>query len=234
MTYFAQKIMYFILSLQEKFLKFKLNKHFKTTFVNSTTKVSINNGNTLILNTQTQKNKERLTFAINNVLKTFGNNPEKLLEFISKHGTQVVMTKYANLILRIIGEQEGLIMPKNGFSALFVNFISKQPLRLKSDEKFIMRDMSVNKFYMLYQFYKWYALRLNLPGFDTKTQSKFLKFSQNITDEELSTLSMDDIISLKESIQRDIEAIDFVVNFAKSTDGSQNALKKLIAGGASI
>ena len=49
-----------------------------------------------------------------------------------------------------------------------------------------------------------------------------------------TNLNAEDIIALKEAIARDVDAINFVENFAKQNEGSQKALKKLTAGGASV
>ena len=49
-------------------------------------------------------------------------------------------------------------------------------------------------------------------------------------EEDISKLSLGEIIALKEAIARDVEAIDFVVNLSKEYDASKKLLKKLKSG----
>ncbi len=86
---------------------------------------------------------------------------------------------------------------------------------------------------MIQQFYKWYAKKLNLPGFEPETQDTLQKFLTS-SDEDIKNLSVEEILELKEAIARDVESIDFIVDMAKNTEGSQNALKKMTDGGASV
>ena len=75
--------------------------------------------------------------------------------------------------------------------------------------------------------------KLNLPGFNAEAQNNFQKFLHS-DDSDIKLLSVEEILDLKEAIARDVEAINFIVDLAKSTTGSKNALKKMTAGGATV
>lgn len=231
----VQKLMYAILSIQEKVLRKKLDKNFQTSYTNSTSKLVLKNGCTLSMNSQTEKNKEKLDLNVKSILKKYENDPDKLLEFIEKNGTEVYKVRFANIILSWIGEDEGMISELNGLKALFINLAVQSKLALHTEAMFVMRDLPLNSYYMVHQFHKWYAMKLKLPGFDSKTQDKFKKFLKTSSDEEIKGLNLQEIISLKEAIARDVEAINFVVDLAKGTEGSKKALQKIVAGsGAAV
>ena len=234
-----QKLIYWLLSVQEKVLRKKLSRTFKTSFTNSTSKVVFSKGNSLKLTTQTEKNKEKLKYDVQVVLQKYENNPQKLLEFVEKNGTGVHKLPYANFFLSAIGYEEGFIGALKGAHALYLSvltmiFGSGKGISFKTEPMFVLRDMPLNNYYMIQQFHKWYAMKLKLPGFDAESQGNFQKFLNCSADEDIKALSMDEIMGLKEAIARDVEAINFVIELAKSSDGSKNALRKMSAGGASV
>ena len=95
---------------------------------------------------------------------------------------------------------------------------------------FILRKGSVDIYYMIHQFHKWYSFELGLPGFDYKDQQNFKRIFKTLKQEDITNLSIQEIISLKEAIARDIEAIDFVVNLSKEYDTSKKLLNKIKSG----
>src|SRR5574344_112206 len=238
---YIRVILYWILSLQEKVLTKKLERNLKKVYSSSTTKRSFSKDYCLTLSNETERNRARVDFELKNILKQAQNNPQKLLNFIEKKGTSVYKIPYANVLLGLILEEEGLIYEKKGLTALYLSAVisilsgSGLKFKLKTEPMFVMRDLPVDAYYMIHQFHKWYALKLNLPGFDYHAQENFKKFFNKNNDEELNKLNIDEILSLKDAISRDVDAINFVVDLAKSTEGSKKALQKITsAEGASI
>lgn len=232
-----QKFIYWILSLQESSLNKKSGKTLKSSYSNSTSKVVFGKAASLNLSIETDKNKEKLKMGVENLLKKYENDPQKLLNFVEKNGTKVYNIPFAKQILKVIGHEIGLISELNGLSAVYISvltsILSNKKLQISFETKpmFII-DNTADNYLLIQQFHKWYAMKLNLPGFDSKSQEnlqKFLNPSNNV-----KSLSIEEIISLKEAIARDKEAIDFVISIAKSTECSKNAAKKIITGGASI
>ena len=99
---------------------------------------------------------------------------------------------------------------------------------------FLLNEGEVDKYAMIHQFYKWYAMKINMPGFDSTSQENFRKYIDEKSYLQPDNLDIDDIIGLKEAIARDVDAITFVENIAQKTDGSKNAMKKLTDGGTSV
>lgn len=235
-----QKFIYFILAIQEKTLNKSSGRKMRTSFSHSTSKHVYAKGSSLTLTGKTEKNKERLKQDVSTILKKYENDPEKLLKFIKKNGTCVYKIPFADFALKLLGREEGFVGALKGFEALylslFVSVMTKGALKpsFSTEAMFVLKNQPANKYYMIQQFHKWYAMKLDLPGFDDVSQEKFQKFLNSSSDNEIKALSMDEIIGLKEAIARDVEAINFVIELAKATDGSKKALQKLTAGGATI
>ena len=240
---FIQKLIYSVLALQEKILGKKHGKNFKSVYSNTTSKKVFAQAASLEVTSKTEKNKLKLENNLKLILKKYENNPQKLLEFIQRSGTEVYKIPFAHKILAFIKYEEGLIGKTEGLKALYLNAVilllagKKSKFSkinfFKTEPMFILREFGLDGYRIIQQFHKWYAMKLNLPGFDTESQNNFQKFI-NSNDENVKLSNIEEILGLKEAIARDVEAINFIVNLAKSTAGSKNALKKMTTGGASV
>lgn len=236
---FIQRFIYYILSLQEKFLMKKLKRNFKPIYSNSTTKRTFGQPVSLVLTSKTEKNKIKLENDVKVILRKYRNNPEKLLEFVQRSGTKVYKIPFADKILALIGFEEGFVTDTKGFKGLYLNLVAtffageKLKLSLVSEPMFVLRELPLDSYYTIQQFHKWYAMKLNLPGFDSESQNNFQKFL-NSSDDDIKLLSVEEILGLKEAIARDVEAINFIINLAKANEGAKSALQKVTAGGASV
>ena len=187
----------------------------------------------MTLNAETQKNIELVRKNVADIVNTCANNPEKLLQFAESKGTKVYKIDNADKILNIIKEEEGLITPLEGIEALYINIITNSGFSFKSKPMFIMRNGSIDPYYMVHQFYKWYAMEMKLPGFDFMSQ-KIFKIYLNSDGAILSNLTLDEMTGLKEAIARDQDATTFALDLAKQKDGSKKVLEKMQDGGASV
>lgn len=241
---FITRFIYSVLALQEKILakssKKILNVNPKSVYSNSASKKAFSAAASLELNTKTDKIKSKLENNVKAILKKYDNDPKKLLEFVERSGTNVYKIPFVKQILAIIGYEEGLINSTKGFKALYLNIITsvltgkKIELSCKTEPMFVLSNSSLNNYSIMQQFHKWYAMKLNLPGFDSSSQDNLQKFLSLSSDAKINDLSIDDLLGLKDAIARDIESINFIVDLAKSTAGSKNALKKMVTGGASV
>ena len=229
-----KKILYSILQIHEKHLTKKLEKHFKSKSSNSTTKTVVSKGVTMTLEAETIKNKELAKKNVIDIINSCNNDPNKLLAFVESKGTKVVKLDNADKIHAVIKEEEGLITELKGLEALFINIITESKISFKSEPVFIMRNGDLDPYYMDHQFYKWYALKMNLPGYDYISQ-KLFKIYLNSTDTILSELNLDEMLGLKEAINRDQEATTLALEIAKAKEGSKKVLDKIKNdGGANI
>lgn len=233
MAKFINRIINYILERRRKKLERSMEQLKPKTYTSSTTKTHIDSHTTLTLSAQTEKNLEMVDAEVRNIVKPYLKNPEKLLAFINEHGTPVYKFDLADKLLAAINEEEGFISPLKGFKAFYLNFavglFSQKKLRLsfKTEEMFVLRDKSINIYYMLHQFHKWYGFKSGLPGYDAKAQELFKENLDKMTDESAKELSIEEILALKEAIARDAEAADFVIQLAKESSGAKNALNKI-------
>jgi len=229
----------FIQKLIEKAASKKAKRKFKSPNSGKKAQKTFTSAGSFESTTQTQKTKAKLDNGMKIILKKFGTNPEMLLTFIQKSGTAVYKVPCANIFLKLIGYEEGFVIATKGLKSLYINTIiaafagKRIKFSLLTEPKFILSKKPIDQYFMIHQFYKWYAKKLNLPGFEPETQDALQKFLSS-GDENVGELSMEEILELKEAIARDIESIDFIVDMAKNTDGSKNALKKMTDGGASV
>ena len=230
-----QKIIYALLEKKEKSLKIRLDKHFKRSSTNSTSKTVMSSNATLTLTSETLKNAQLVRENVEAIVKKTGGNPLELLEFIKSKGTPVYRPANADKFLNLIGEEEGFIVEQHGKYALLLNIVTGRGISFKSVPMFVMREGNIDPYYFLHHFYRWYAMKYRLPGFDSKAQKLLKIFLKNANDERLKNLNLDDMLALKEAIARDNEASDFVIALAKHKDGSKQVLKKIQEeGGANI
>ena len=230
-----QKIIYTLLEKKEKSLKIRLDKHFKRSSTNSTSKTVMSSNATLTLTSETLKNAQLVRENVEAIVKKTGGNPLELLEFIKSKGTPVYRPANADKFLNLIGEEEGFIVEQHGKDALLLNIVTGRGISFKSVPMFVMREGNIDPYYFLHHFYRWYAMKYRLPGFDSKAQKLLKIFLKNANDERLKNLNLDDMLALKEAIARDNEASDFVIALAKHKDGSKQVLKKIQEeGGANI
>lgn len=237
---FIQKLIYLVLGLHSRIFKKGLNKNLKTIYVNTTSKRAVGSAASLEVRVRTEQSKTKLENNVKVILKKYSNNPEKLLEFVKRSGTKVYKIPFANKILNIIGYEEGFVSSAKGIRALCLNFITsvfsgeKINISTTAEPMFILRNATPDNYLMIQQFHKWYAMKLALPGFDAESQENFQKFLSPMNDAKIKELSIEEILGLKEAIARDVEAINFTVELAKSTEGAKNALAKMTTGGATV
>ena len=234
MNEFLKKVIYFILSIQERSLSMRLDKSLRGSYTNKTSKTIISGSEHMTLTSQTEKNIDLVRKNVEDILKNCESQPAKLLNYIEAAGTKVLKLNHADKILQVIGEEEGLICELRGLKALYLNLSINMGFSLKSKPIFIMREGAIDPLFMIHHFYKWYALKMDLPGFDYKSQQNFKKYLKNINHKDITTLSVDDILQLQEAINRDQEATRFCLELVQKTEGAQNVKKKMQDGGASI
>ena len=197
---FVKNISFILLSLQGKFLQKRLIKRmgYKP---NSSVK-----GCTIDLKKEANEaNTEKLNNEVKAVLKRCNNNPQEMLKFIQEHKTNVYFIKYGTKIFKLLKEEEGFIGERKGFKALILNLLTTKKFKFKTDAMFILNDDELDIYNIIHYFHKWNAYLFDI----------------------ISRLSLTDIALLKEAIARDVQSINFVVQYSKETAGARNALEKL-------
>ena len=227
---FLQKVLYIIKNLKLCYTKFKYRKFLCTSNKSRDLKNFVGKDYTVRLSSTFDERKKRTEQKIENLVKKAENNPYRLIKYIEKHGTSVYKIKNADKILATINESEGFITPKKGLKALYLNTIINKKFSLIFKECFILRDIELEPYSTIQQFYTWFAFKSGFAGYEYETQEKFHKIINSKNEKEnIDNLTISDIIAVKEAIKRDIDAIDFVIRIAKNKDGAKAVFEKMLA-----
>ena len=115
---------------------------------------------------------------------------------------------------------------KIGITFIYVTHDQEEALTM-SDTIVVMRNGEIEPFYMIHQFYKWYSLINNLPGFDFNSQKLFKKYLYLKDSQGLENLKLDEMLGLQEAIARDQEATTYALELARQKQGSRKVLDKI-------
>ena len=227
-----KKILYFILSLQEKFLAAKLNRTLRTKHTSKRKKV-FGNGVMLSLDSLAETERTQMEAEIELILKNSNYETEKVLDYIKNQATKIFYIDKPEY-LHSIGENEGFIYPQKGTKALYLAIITGQKAALHTPEMFILPKGELNKFYFVYHFYNWYAFKHGIEGIDSESQDLLNKYLFNASDEDFKKLQLNDIYRLKDAIKQDKSAIEFVFKLCQKLESSKAAFDKLKNDGTNI
>ena len=139
-------LLYKVLELQEKFLRFRLSKTIGVK-TNSKRKKHFVSGCTLDLNSIADIEKQHLEDELSNILKVYEYNPARILEYVKSQGTGVLYLKDAKKILYPIGETEGFIYPAQGSKALYLSLALNKEFSMRTNEMFVLSEGEINKYY---------------------------------------------------------------------------------------
>ena len=222
--HFFKNIVYTILEIQEKFLRFRLAK---TIGVKNHSKKRQHyaHGCTLDLNTLAEAEKQELEGKLINILKTYEYNPVKILDYVKSQGTDVIYINDAKKILNPIGENEGFLYPAKGTKAIYLSLAINRKLSLKTKEMFVLSKGDINKYYFIYHLYNWFAFKNNISGMESESQELLKKYL--FTDSDTKELQLAEIFKLKDAIKQDRASIEFVIKLCREYDGAKQALEKM-------
>ena len=215
-----------VLKMQEDKMRYKAKQNLYS-YSCGTVSSHITSFATVSFDSKMREKMKKMKDTVKAIVKKNINTPEKLLEYVEKSGTKVIKIPYADKILSYVGEQEGFITPKSGFEALYLNIVLNKKIAFKTPEMFVLRDLPVNIYVMSHQFHKWYSYKMELPGYDYATQENFKRIFEFSDPKKVQQLSYSEVMSLKEALRRDVDAIEFVLELSKEQEGSKKTLDKI-------
>jgi len=170
------------------------------------------------------------------IMQKYINKPNLILRYIESKGTKVVLAPKLSLFLKIIGYEPGFIPAHSGIKAGILNFAVQIAAKetpnfaLCIPDLFICCQKELSLYFLSYQFHHWLSYQYKLPGYDIESMNLF-KNTFN-TNSNLHCLSINQILSLKDTVERDKQAIDFVQKFVREQVGAKERLNSIIAGKA--
>lgn len=228
------KIINAILAFQKKVLTWYYDFKYAKYTKKSSSKTYVTAGETLYLNAQEKLDAKEIIDNAKSIFKENLDEPERIFDYIKSQGTPVIKLHKASTMLWFVGQEEGFIPPQKWLKALvlsvLINIFSKEkvPFRCQTPGMFVFRDTTVSPYLLAYHIYHWMAFSKNLSGYDERTVKQFKNifvFEQDIMARK--QLSIEEILSLREAIAREVEAIDMVVALAKEVSGAKKASDKL-------
>lgn len=224
-----QQIFNLINNLNSKFLEFRYRKYLNSSNKNGGQKCYIGKDYSAKFSCKLEENKKNLKIKVTEIIKNSNNNPNELISYIESNGTKIYKVKKADKILALINETEGFITPKKGLKALYLNIILNKKVSFKLNECFIFKNLSLDFYYLLHHFYNWYAFKSDFAGYEYETQENFNQiFNSKNQRETIKNLSISEILAVKEAINRDMEAINFVIELAKNNDSAKKIFKEML------
>jgi hypothetical protein len=233
MTNPTLKIINAILAFQKKVLNWYYDFKYAKYTKKSSSKTYVTAGEMLYLNAQEKLDAKEVIENAKNIFKENLNEPEKIFDYIKSQGTPVIKLKKAQTLLWFAGQEEGFIPPQKNIKALIlcllINIFTNEKIEsgFKTKGMFVFRDSTLSPYLLAYHLYHWMAYSKNLSGYDERTIRQFKNiFTLEHDIMARKSLSIEEILSLKEAIAREIEAIDMVVQLAKEVAGAKKASDK--------
>ncbi|MBX2861452.1 MAG: hypothetical protein KTR14_09455 [Vampirovibrio sp.] len=173
---------------------------------------------------QTRRQVAHATEQATAAVRSFYKNPEDLATFIERHGTPVIYLPVhwiPLLSLKLLGFELGYIpVPtephlRHRFDTLcrLFDIEASKPNCTLSHGVFIVTKPLFNIGFMAYQLHHWFACRNGMTGYESKDLKRYRHFwekKQGIIGPEVMRMTEAEVRSLKNAINRDLEALKFL------------------------
>lgn len=183
-------------------------------------KVCITKNESLEIQTEYNKQKAEFEKELSEIFLKHLGDTEGLFEFLKENGAQIYRIAKSDLILEFLSQSEGYVSPKKGFKALILNFFLNRKLSVQTPHMFIFKTEEISVVTLYYEIYKWFW---NLKN---ATISEKINLN-NISDDFISKLSYKDTVQMKQLVEDDIGAINFVLQFIKNHQSTKDASEKM-------
>jgi hypothetical protein len=178
--------------------------------------------------------QQQLDEEVELILKNCKCNPQALIKFFEGHNTPVYQVKDVVKKLKPLRERKGLITERTGYVSLRLNMMTSKKIKFNSPMMIVLEEGEPYIYFLMHALHKWCAVKNGLEGLDEKSQKTMLRFNVK-NKKSLAKLSLNDIKMARAAIKRDVQAIDFVLEYSKKHAGAKQALDKLKnEGGISI
>lgn len=188
----------------------------------------------LSISAKSENIEEEVTNTAYNILQKYKNQPALILEYIKANGTNVVASQALSPLIKFLGYEDGFIPKHTSIKAFILNFAISRVTKEKPDFSMTLKDTflicrkDLSLYFLAYQFHHWLSYKNNLPGYDYETLCLF-RTTMN-TNANLSVLDINQILSIKDAIDRDKQALDFVTKFVREQVGAKERLQKILDG----
>ncbi len=224
--------------LIQRYYSFKYRKF--SSLKNKDANVFLSEAGIVKLNAKDEQKAERVYYKAKDFLRKHINDPEKVLRYIDKNATKVVRMRYADKVFTFLNIAPGFLPKQTGIQTLCLSVCirlfskTRLPIGFSLPDMFVLGEQTPNIYLLSHQFHHWLAYKAKLPGYDPKTQENFKNIWKLQKSSNIKRLSIEEILSLKDAIARDIDAIDMVKELAIEFSGQKQCLEKMRLQGSSV
>ena len=170
---------------------------------------------------ETRKQLEIVSSQARLMVKAHCKTPEALAAIIEQHGTPVYRLKgglLGGLALFLLGFEPGFIPPTPGrrYTLLLRWLTAMDPQHPDASHGlFVMPKKLFTVGFLTHQLHHWLACRSGLSGYNPRSQSLYKKFwteGNGVIGDEVYDMTVEDMVALKDAINRDLEALEFLRN----------------------
>lgn len=184
-------------------------------------------GCTLELNSEQLDKEKKLTEEVAGILVSCKNDAGLVVEFLKNQGVAVYRVKSLEKKLEYINEAEGFLTERTGFHGLVLNYIVGNGFGFRSSVMVLLEDGEYDIYKLINALHKWCAYKNGFTGLDEYSQRILRRFDTEQEKNIIGRLSLKDIERVRAAIARNVQAIDFVVQYSKEHAGAKNALNKI-------
>lgn len=202
---------------------------------NRTKKLYFTGHEELTISVSNDKIVEKISDTSYKILQKYKDKPQLILKFIESKGTKVVVLPALLPFLKFLNYEEGFIPKHSNTKAfilnLLISILQKEKFNFHAElpDLFIVCKKDISLYFLAYQFHHWLSYQNKLPGYDTETLNLFRNTFNNDR-ANMSLLSINQILSLKDAIDRDSQAIEFVRKFVREQVGAKEKLNFILNG----
>jgi hypothetical protein len=172
-----------------------------------------------------QKQLDSVNHYALDAIKRCYTKPEDLVAYIERQGTPVYVINnhtLGNLLMFFYGIDPGFIPPSDDLKYQQLCSILKKLYPkpyCNTDRGIIVTTQQLfSVSFLAHQMHHWVSFRSGLPGYSETSRKQYKKFwavNKGVIGPEVYSMSADEIMSLKQAINRDMEALRFIQQMAR-------------------
>ena len=230
------KLIYSIVS--QKYYMFKYRKY--SSLKNKSSNVFLSQSGVVKLNAHDEQRAKNVYHKAKEFLKKHIKEPDNILRYIENHSTIIVRMKHIEKVCLLLNIAPGFLPKQKGFKTFCLSVMIKlfydKNAEISSElpDMFLLGVNTPNVYILAHQFYHWMAYKSSLPGYDEQTQRNFRNIWKLQKSEEIKKLSVSEILSLKDAIARDVDALDMVRELSVEFAGQKKCIDKIKTSGSSV
>ncbi len=168
----------------------------------------------------TQRQISEVSRQAKNLVKAGFRSPEALAFFVEQQGTPVYQLHggvLASILLFSLGYDQGFIPPSDTRQyRMLVKLLKMQEAKPHCNFKFgvfVVGKPLYTVGFLTHQLHHWLAYRSGMAGYNEKAQALYKRFWEKhhgVVEPDVLDMSIEEVCLLKEAINRDLEALQFL------------------------